>query len=83
MPWPAAVAAKKGSGVRGLFLTILGLIFIGVGASLYYGELGVGSLTKNGVAQQPGDASAYLPIGLGVVLMIAGVVLAIFDRRAA
>jgi hypothetical protein len=81
MSWPAAVAAKKG-GVRGLFLTILGLVFIGIGASLYYGELGVGSLTKNDVAQ-PGDAWAFLPIGLGVVLMIAGFAFAIFDRRAA
>jgi hypothetical protein len=33
--------------------------------------------------QQSGSAWAYLPIGLGVVLMISGLVLAVLDRRAA
>jgi len=48
----------------------------------YYGELGFGSLTKSGAVQQSGSAWAYLPIGLGVVLMVSGFVLAILDRRA-
>jgi hypothetical protein len=76
------VAEKKASGVRAVFLIIFGFIFIGIGASLYYGELGFGSLTNHGVGQQSANPSAYLPIGLGVVLMVAGFVLAIFDRRA-
>lgn len=78
------MADKKGGGVRGGFLVIVGFIFLGIGASLYYGELGFGSLTKSGAAaQQPGSPWAYLPIGLGVVLTISGLVLAILDRRAA
>lgn len=77
------MAAKPGGSVRGGFLVILGFICVGIGASLYYGELGFGSLTKSGAAQQPGNAWAYLPIGLGAVLVIAGLVLAMLDRRAA
>jgi len=76
------VADKKASGVRAVFLIIFGFIFIGIGASLFYGELGFGTLTNHTVGQQSGNTLAYLPIGLGVVLMIAGFVLAIFDRRA-
>jgi hypothetical protein len=77
------MADRKGGGVRGGFLVIAGFISIGIGASLYYGELGFGSLTKSSTAQQSGNTWAYLPVGLGVVLMIAGLVLAILDRRAA
>jgi len=76
------MAGKKGGGVRGGFLVIAGFISIGIGASLYYGELGLGSLTKNSATQQSGTELGYLPIGLGVLLMIAGFVLAILDRRA-
>ena len=76
------MAGKKGGGVRGGFLVIAGFISIGIGASLYYGELGLGSLTKNGAQQQSGTELGYLPIGLGVVLMIAGFALAMLDRRA-
>ena len=74
---------KGGGGVRGGFLVIVGFIFLGIGASLYYGELGFGSLTKSSAAQQSGSPWAYFPIGLGVVLMVSGIVLAILDRRAA
>ncbi len=77
------MAAKKGGGVRGGFLVIVGLISVGIGASLYYGELGFGSLTKSGAAQQNGTVWGYVPIGLGAALMVAGLVLAILDRRAA
>jgi uncharacterized membrane protein YecN with MAPEG domain len=77
------VADKNGGGVRGGFLVIAGFISLGIGASLYYGELGFGSLTKSGAVQQSGNAWAYLPIGLGVVLMVSGLALAILDRRAA
>lgn len=77
------MADKIGGGVRGGFLVIAGFISVGIGASLYYGELGLGSLTKNSAAQQPGSAWGYVPIGLGVVLMVAGLVVAILDRRAA
>ena len=77
------MAAKPGGSVRGGFLVILGFICVGIGASLYYGELGFGSLTKNGAAQQSGSSWGYLPVGLGVVLMIAGLVIAVLDRRAA
>jgi hypothetical protein len=80
---PKALTDKKGDGVRGGFLVIAGFILLGIGASLYYGELGFGSLTKTTAVQQSGSAWAYLPIGLGVVLMISGLVLAILDRRAA
>jgi hypothetical protein len=73
--------AAKQSAVRGGFLVILGFVFVGIGASLYYGELGVGSLTKSGVGQQS-NPLAFLPIGLGVILMIAGFALAVVDRRA-
>jgi hypothetical protein len=76
------MADKSGSAVRGGFLVIAGFISLGIGASLYYGELGFGSLTKSGAVQQSGSAWAYLPIGLGVVLMVSGLVLAILDRRA-
>ncbi len=78
-----SVADKKEGGVRSIFLIIAGLIFIGIGASLYYGELGFGSLTKNSVAQQSADPWAYIPVGLGATLMTVGLVLAILDRRAA
>lgn len=77
------MADKKGGGFRSVFLIIVGFICIGIGASLYYGELGIGSLTNHGVRQQLGNPLAYLPIGLGVFLMIAGFVLAMLDRRAA
>ena len=77
------MANKTGSAVRGGFIVIAGFICVGIGASLYYGELGFGSLTKSGTAQQSGNAWAYLPLGLGVVLMAAGLVLAVLDRRAA
>lgn len=78
------MADKKGGGVRGGFLVIAGFISLGIGASLYYGELGFGSLTKSsGAVQQSGNPWAYLPIGLGVVLMVSGLALAILDRRAA
>jgi len=77
------MADKKSGGVRGGFLIIVGFIVVGVGASLYYGELGFGSLTNHNVGQQTGNTLAYLPIGLGVILMIAGFALAIADRRAA
>jgi hypothetical protein len=81
---PEAVADKKGGGVRGGFLVMVGFISLGIGASMYYGELGFGSLTKGSSAvQQSGSPWAYLPIGLGVLLMISGLVLAILDRRAA
>jgi hypothetical protein len=76
------MADNRGGGVRGGFLVIVGFIVLGIGASLYYGELGFGSLTKSGAVQQSGSAWAYLPIGLGVVLMVSGFVLAILDRRA-
>jgi len=76
------MADNKGGGVRGGFLVIVGFIFLGIGASLYYGELGFGSLTKSGAVQQSGSAWAYLPIGLGVVMMASGFALAILDRRA-
>ena len=74
---------KSGGGVRGGFLVIAGFISLGIGASLYYGEMGFGSLTKSSGAAQSGSPWAYIPIGLGVVLMISGLVLAILDRRAA
>jgi len=76
------MADKTGGAVRGGFLVIVGFICVGIGASLFYGELGFGSLTKSGTAQQSGSAWAYLPFGLGVVLLVAGLVLAVLDRRA-
>lgn len=75
------MADKNSGGVRGGFLVIAGFISIGIGASLYYGELGVGSLTKSNSVQQPGNAWAYLPLGFGVLLMIVGLALVILDRR--
>jgi|GEM_PF-6568550 len=77
------MAGKTGGAVRGGFLVIVGFICLGIGASLYYGELGFGSLTKSGAVQQSGSAWAYLPLELGVVLMVAGLVLAVLDRRSA
>jgi hypothetical protein len=77
------MADKNGGNVRGGFLVIAGFIFLGIGASVYYGELGFGSLTKSGAAHESGSAWGYLPIGLGVSLMVVGLVLAILDRRAA
>ena len=77
------MADKNSVGARSVFLVIVGFILIGIGASLYYGELGFGSLTKSNAAQQSGNALAYIPVGFGVVLMIVGLVSAINDRRAA
>jgi len=77
------MADKKGGGVRGGFLVIVGFISLGIGASVYYGELGFGSLTKSGAVQQSGSAWGYVPIGLGIALMVSGLALAILDRRAA
>jgi hypothetical protein len=75
------MADKKGGRVRGGFLVITGFISIGIGASIYYGELGVGSLTKNNNVQHTGSTWAYLPVGFGIVLLVAGLALAIVDRR--
>lgn len=75
------MAGKKGA-VRGGFLIILGFVSVGIGASLYYGELGLGSLTNSNVGHQS-NPLAFLPIALGVLLMIAGLALAIVDSRAA
>jgi len=77
------MADKTGGAVRGGFLVIVGFIFLGLGASLYYGELNFGSLTKSGAAQQSGSPWAYLPLALGVVLMVVGLILAVLDRRKA
>ena len=77
------MADTAGGAVRGGFLVIAGFICLGIGASLYYGELGFGSLTKSGTAHQSGSPWAYIPLGLGVVLMVAGLILAVLDRRAA
>ncbi|HVB96064.1 MAG TPA: hypothetical protein VND41_05635 [Nitrososphaerales archaeon] len=77
------MADKKSGGVRGGFLVIAGFIAIGIGGSLYYGELGFGSMTKSSATQQSGSAWAFLPVGLGIALMIAGLVLAALDRRGA
>ena len=76
-----AMAGKTGGGVRGGFLVMAGFISIGIGASLYYGELGVGSLTKSNSVQQSGNAWAYLPVGFGILLIIAGLALVILSRR--
>jgi hypothetical protein len=76
------MADRSGDPVRGGFLVVAGFICVGIGASLYYGELGFGSLTKSGTTHQTGSAWAYLPLGLGVVLMIVGLALAVLDRRA-
>lgn len=75
------MADKKVSSVRGGFLVILGFISIGIGASIYYGEFGGASLTKSNNVQHFGNTWAYLPVGLGIAMMIAGLALAIIDRR--
>jgi len=77
------MADTAGSAVRGGFLVIAGFICLGIGASLYYGEMGFGSLTKSGTVHQSGSAWAYIPLGLGVALMVAGLILAVLDRRSA
>jgi hypothetical protein len=77
------MAGEKGGGVRGGFLALAGFVCVGIGASLYYGELGFGSLTKSGASGQSGSAWAYLPVGFGVLLIIAGLVLTVLDRRRA
>lgn len=81
--WPVAMAKDKGAKVRGPFLLIAGFIFVGVGAALYYGELGSASLTKSGAPLQSANAWGYLPAGLGVALMVTGILFAILDRRVA
>ena len=63
-------------------MIILGFVFVGIGASIYYGELGLGSLTKSGTVQQSGDAWGYLPVGLGVALMVLGFLITVLDHRA-
>jgi len=79
----ASIEGRGGGRVRGIFLLLVGFVFVGIGASLYYGALDLGSLTKNGATQQTGSPLAFLPAGLGVVLIAAGISLAILDRRAA
>lgn len=76
------MARKTDGTVRGGFLVIVGFICLGIGASLYYGELGLGSLTKSGTVYHSGNAWAYLPLGIGAALMAAGLGLAVLDRRA-
>jgi hypothetical protein len=78
---PAATAGERG-GSQGGFLALAGLVCVGIEASLYYWELGFGSLTKSGASGQSGSAWAYLPVGFGVLLLTAGLVLTILDRRA-
>jgi hypothetical protein len=74
---------REGRRSQGGFLALAGLVCVGIEASLYYWELGFGSLTKSGASGQSGSAWAYLPVGFGVLLLIAGLVLTILDRRAA
>jgi hypothetical protein len=63
---------------------LLGFVLIGIGASVYYGSLDLGSLTKATGTQQPGRGGsiALVPVGLGVLLMVVGVALGVVDRRA-
>jgi hypothetical protein len=69
-------------GFRGLALVLLGFIILGIGASLLFGDADLGSLTRgsNGSA---GNVFGYVPMALGVVLIIVGLVLLVIDRRAA
>lgn len=76
------MAAQKAGPARGAFVVFLGFISLGIGGALYYGDLDLGSLTKNGVTQPMGNGWAYLPVGLGVILIIAGIALAAGGRMA-
>ena len=73
---------KRASRSRAAFLVLLGFVLIGIGASVYYGSLDLGSLTKTSGSEQPGVGSswAYLPIGLGVLLIVGGIVRGVLDR---
>ncbi len=74
--------AKGNSRARAIFLMLLGLILIGLGASLYTGSLDLGSLTKTASgSQQTGSPWAYVPVGFGALIIVVGAVLAVRDRR--
>jgi hypothetical protein len=70
-------------GFRGLALVLLGFIFLGIGGSLLYGDADLGRSLTRSSSGTAGSVFGYVPIALGVVLMIVGIVLLIIDRRAA
>jgi hypothetical protein len=69
-------------GFRGLALVLLGFIFLGIGGSVLYGDADLGSLTR-GSNGSVGNVFGYVPMALGVVLIVVGLVLLVIDRRAA
>lgn len=75
-----AMAQKPGR-VRGVFLALVGLILLGIGGALYFGDLDMGSVTRNGTVQPVGNGWAFLPVGLGVTLVVVGIAVAVLDRR--
>lgn len=74
--------ADKDGGVKGVFLVLVGFVVIGIGAALYFGDLDFGSLTKNNLTQPVGNSLASIPVGLGALLIIIGLVVAVGERRA-
>ena len=77
----AGVEVGRGR-VRGAFLALLGFVVIGLGGSLYYGDLDFGSLTKSSSTMPVGSTWAFLPIGIGVALVVVGIVVLVYDRRS-
>lgn len=75
------MAARDG-GVKGVFLVLVGFVIIGIGAALYFGDLDFGSLTKNNLNQPVGNSWASILVGLGGLLIIIGLVVAVSERRA-
>jgi hypothetical protein len=86
---PASASSSSSSssgrprGFRGLALVLLGFVFLGIGGSFLYGDADLGSLTRTGSSASSGNAFGYIPIALGIVLIIVGLVLLVIDRRAA
>jgi hypothetical protein len=76
----STTSGEKAGRVRGLFLILLGFIVLGLGASMYYGALDLGSLTQSGTPTA-GSALAIVPEVLGAVLIVGGLVISILDRR--
>jgi hypothetical protein len=86
-PEPASSSSSPRSGrprgFRGLALVLLGFIVLGIGGSLLFGDADLGSLTRGGSNGSAGNVFGYVPMALGVVLIIVGLVLLVIDRRAA
>lgn len=71
---------RKNARTRGALIVLFGLVLVGIGASLHFGSLDLGSLTKSGNSEPVGSGWYYVPLGLGVLMILGGLLLAALNR---